>query len=134
MIRLAAIAIGVSLGLCGLATPSLATEWIACASSDGGASMDILVGSVDVLSIAGITVTVGDKVWATDPAYGPGDPVIVGQAFEDADTIRVDAVDDGYVVVAALRLFKASEGEDYVHAGTLRIPGHGAWAVACTGP
>ena len=130
MIRLAAIA----LGLCGLATPSLATEWIACSSPDGGASMDILVGSVDVLSIAGMTVTVGDKVWATDPAYGPGDPVIVGQAFEDAETLRVDAVDSGYVVLAALRLFKASEGEDALYAGTLRIPGHGAWAVACTGP
>jgi hypothetical protein len=131
MIRLAAIAIS----LCGLATPSLATEWIACASSDGGASMDILVGSVDVLSIAGMTVTVGDKVWATDPAYGPGDPVLVGQAFEDAETLRVDAVDNGYVVVAALRLFKASEGESGdIYAGTLRIPGHGAWAVACTGP
>lgn len=130
MIRLAAIAIG----LCGLATPSLATEWINCASSDGGASMDILVGSVDVLAIAGMTVTVGEKVWATDPAYGPGDPTIVGQAFEDADTLRVDAVDTGYAVLASLRLFKASEGEDFVYAGTLRIPGHGAWAVSCTGP
>lgn len=130
MIRLAAIAVG----LCGLATPSLATEWIACSSPDGGASMDILVGSVDVLSIDGMTITVGDKVWASGAAFGPGDPVIVGQAFEDAETLRVDAVDSGYVVVASLRLFKASEGEDALYAGTLRIPGQGAWAVACTGP
>jgi hypothetical protein len=130
MIRLTAIA----LGLCGLATPSLATEWISCASPDGGASMDILVGDVGVLSIAGMTITVGEQVWATDPAYGPGDPTKVGQAFEDAETLRVDAVDDGYAKIAELRLFKASEGESYVHAGTLRIPGHGAWAVACTGP
>lgn len=130
MIRLAAIAFG----LCGLATPCLATEWISCASPDGGASMDILVGRVDVLAIAGMTVTVGEKVWATDPAYGPGDPAIVGQAFEDAETLRVDAVDTSYVKLAELRLFRASEGEDHVYAGTLRIPGHGAWAVACTGP
>ncbi len=40
MIRTAAIAIG----LCGLATPSLAAEWISCASPDGGASFDFLVG------------------------------------------------------------------------------------------
>jgi hypothetical protein len=130
MIRLAAIA----LGLCGLATPSLATEWISCASSDGGASMDILVGDADVVAIAGMTITVGDKVWATDPAYGPGDPTKVGQAFEDADTLRVDAVDDGFAKIAELRLFKASEGEDALYAGTLRIIGHGAWGVACTGP
>ena len=130
MIRLAAMAIG----LCGLATPSLATEWIACSSSDGGASMDILVGSVDVLAIAGMTISVGEKVWATDPAYGPGDPTTVGQAFEDAETLRVDAVDNGYAKLAELRLFKASEGETFLYAGTLRIPGHGAWAVACTGP
>jgi hypothetical protein len=36
--------------------------------------------------------------------------------------------------VAELRLFKAAEGEgEAVYAGTLRIPGHGAWAVACSG-
>jgi hypothetical protein len=130
MIKLAAIAIG----LCGLATPTLATEWVNCASGDGGASMDILLGAVDVLSIAGMTVTVGDKVWATDPAYGPGDPTSVGQAFEDAETLRVDAMDGDFVKIAELRLFKTSEGEDFVYSGTLRMPGHGAWAVSCTGP
>lgn len=35
--------------------------------------------------------------------------------------------------VAELRLFKASEGDAAtVYAGTLRIPGHGAW-VSCSG-
>jgi len=134
MIRRAAIAAGLTLSLCGLATPSLATEWIACASSDGGASMDILVGHLDVLSIAGMTITVGEKVWATAPAYGPGDPTSVGQAFEDAETLRVDAVDDNIAKVAELRLFKTTEGDTSLYAGTLRIVGHGAWSVACTGP
>ena len=89
---------------------------------------------MDVLSIAGMTITVGEKVWATDPAYGPGDPTQVEQAFEDADTLRVDAVDGGTAKIAELRLFKTSEGEVSLYAGTLRIVGHGAWAVACTGP
>lgn len=133
MIRLAAIASIVS--LCGLATPSFATEWINCASPDGGASFDILVGTTDVLSVAGMTITVGDKVWATDPAYGPGDPTSVGQAFEDAETIRVDAMDGTFTKIAELRLFKTTEGTaDTVTAGTLRILGDGAWAVSCTGP
>lgn len=131
MIRLAAIA----LSLCGLATPSLATEWINCASPDGGASFDILVGTTEVLFVAGMTITVGEKVWATDPAYGPGDPVSVGQAFETDTMMLVDAVDPAVTTkIAELRLFKATEADAAVYAGTLRIPGHGAWGVSCSGP
>ena len=132
MIRTAAIAIA---GLCGLATPALATEWVNCASPDGGASFDFLVGTAEVIAVTGMTITVGEQVWATDPAYGPGDPVIVGQAFEDVETIRIDAVDPAVTTkIAELRLFKATEGDATVHGGTLRVPGHGAWAVSCSGP
>ncbi len=88
-----------------------------------------------MISIVGMTITVGDKVWATDPAYGPGDPVSVGQAFDTGTTILVDAVDpDVTTKLAELRLFKTSEGRTTATAGTLRVPGEGAWAVACTGP
>jgi hypothetical protein len=130
MIRLAAIAVS----LCGLATPSLATEWVNCASPDGGASFDFLVGTTDVLAIAGMTVTVGEKVWATDPAYGPGEPTSVGQAFETDTMVLIDAVDPAVTTkIAELRLFKAAEADLQAYGGTLRIPGHGAWAVSCTG-
>jgi hypothetical protein len=131
MIRLAAIAIG----LCGLATPSLATEWLNCADRDGAASIDLLLGALDVVSIAGMTITTGDKVWATAPEYGPGDPTVVGQAFETPETLVVDAMDDGMATkIAELRLFKAIEGDsDFIYSGTLRIPGYGAWAVSCSG-
>lgn len=130
MIRLAAIAVS----LCGLATPSLATEWVNCASPDGGASFDFLVGTTDVLAIAGMTITVGEKVWATDPAFGPGDPTSVGQAFETDTMVLIDAVDPAVTTkIAELRLFKAAEAELQAYGGTLRIPGHGAWAVTCTG-
>jgi len=131
MIKLAAIAIG----LCGLATPSLATEWVNCADSAGAASFSYLAGSLDALQIVGLNISVGDKVWASDVAYGPGDPVMVGQAFETTDTVLVDAVTpDMASTVAQLRLFKATEADSSVTGGTLRIPGLGAWAVACTGP
>jgi hypothetical protein len=43
-------------------------------------------------------------------------------------------MDAGYAKLAELRLFKASEGETYARAGTLRIVGMGAWAVSCEGP
>lgn len=131
MIRPAAIAIS----LCGLATSSLATEWVDCADADGAATFSYLAGSLDTLSIVGLNISVGDKVWASDVAYGPGDPVSVGQAFETPDMVLVDAVDpDLTAKVAELRLFKAAEGDSFVRGGTLRIPGLGAWAVSCTGP
>jgi len=130
MLRQAAIAIGV----CGLAAPALATEWVHCSDATGAASFDFLVGALDVLAVVGLTITVGEQVWASDTAYGPGDPVQVGQAFRDAETIRIDTMDAAMNArSASLRLFTASEGDEIAYGGTLHIPGHGAWAVSCTG-
>lgn len=128
-------ATALTLVLAGLSSPAFATEWVNCADRDGAASFDLLLGAVDVISIAGMTITVGEQVWASDVAYGPGEPVAVGQAFETADMIIVDAVDPGVTTkIAELRLFKASEGDASAYGGTLRVPGHGAWAVSCSGP
>jgi len=132
--RLTALILALFLG--GAAAPAFATEWIDCSDVGGKASFNFLVGTVDVLSIAGLTVTAGKKAWASQPVYGPGDPILVGQAYEDAETLRVDAVDPGFASkIAELRLFKTSEGTgDTIQAGTLHIPGYGAWAVTCDGP
>ncbi|HEY0920001.1 hypothetical protein [Devosia sp.] len=131
MIRTAAIAVA----LAALATPSLATEWVNCSDAQGEASFDYLAGAMDVLAVVGLTITVGEQVWASDVAYGPGEPVAVGQAFGDEDAVRIDVMDQNLMSrVAELRLFKASEGDRVALGGTLRIPGHGAWAVSCTGP
>lgn len=132
MIRKAAIAV---VGLCGLATPSVATEWVNCAAPDGAATFDFLAGSLDVLSIVGLNISVGEQVWANSAAYGPGEPVAVGQAYEDEHVVLIDAVDENVTTrIAELRLFKASEGDATAFGGTLRIPGYGAWPVSCTGP
>ena len=132
MILRAAIAV---LGLGGLCTPALATEWVNCVAPEGAATFDFLAGSVDVLSIVGLNISTGDQVWANSAAYGPGDPVAVGQAFETADTLLIDAVDEGATTrIAELRLFKATEADAVVYGGTLRIAGYGAWPVSCTGP
>jgi hypothetical protein len=129
MLRLAAIFVLGTLA----ASPALATEWVSCAAPGGEASFDYLVGTLDVLAPVGLNVSVGEQVWASDVAYGPGDPIVVGQAFEDAQTVRIDVMDDGMsALVAELRLFKAEEGDgEPVYSGTLRIPGYGAWAVSC---
>jgi hypothetical protein len=114
------------------ATPALATEWEHCSDPGGAASLDYLAGDgLDVIAVSALTITVGEKVWASDPANGPGDPVSVGQAFEDAGTVAIDALDKDSKVIARLRLYKASEGPDVATGGVLTIPGQGAWAVSC---
>jgi hypothetical protein len=135
MLRLAAIA-GLVLAL---AVPAQATERIDCSDGDAlNAGVSLLVGAGEVLSVVAAKLDVGDRHWVTSEDYAEGEgslPLAVGQAFEDAETIRVDLM-DGSVAdkLAELRLFKASEGRDVAYAGTLRAPGLGAWAVTCTGP
>lgn len=122
--------------LCGLmSTPSFATEWINCVAPDGAATFDFLVGSLDVLAVAGLNMSAGDKVWASSAAYGPGEPVVVGQAFETSETIMIDAMDEGMAArVASLRLFKLTADDGPVYGGTLEIVGQGGWPVSCSGP
>ena len=116
------------------ATPALATEWEHCSDGAGAASFDFLAGDgTGVLSINQINVSAGDKVWASSEASGPGEPVSVGQAFEDDHMILIDAMDKDFVKIAELRLFKTGEADTLVYAGTLHIPGIGAWAVSCDG-
>ena len=117
-----------------LSAPAAATESIVCASNDKVASIDVLVGlGLDVVSIARATIEADGKTWATD-AQGE-QKIAVGQAFEDAEKLIVDFTDEGVsAIVASLRLFKASEGEDFASGGTLRVAGAGVWAVTCSGP
>ena len=116
------------------AVPAGATESIVCASEDKTASIDVLVGlGLDVISVSRVTLEARGKTWGTDA--GGEQKIVVGQAFEDPDKILLDVTDEGMAgIVASLRLFKASEGEDYVSGGTLRVTGVGAWAVTCSGP
>lgn len=48
--------------LAALATPSSATEWVNCGDAQGEASFDFLVGALDVISVVGLTISVGEKV------------------------------------------------------------------------
>ena len=125
---------GACLVVAALAMPAAATESIVCASDDKASSIDVLVGlGLDVVSIAHTRIEAGGKSWATDAAGEQ--KLAVGQAFEDAEKLIVDFTDeDVSKIVASLRLFKASEGDDFVEGGTLRVAGLGAWAVTCSGP
>ncbi|ODT78510.1 MAG: hypothetical protein ABS76_23450 [Pelagibacterium sp. SCN 64-44] len=115
-----------------LSTPALATQGLSCSAPDSGAEISLLLGTAGGLGFAGASMSAGDRSWVTDPAYGEGETFTFGQGMSDPDGIRIDFFDE--IVndrVAELRLSRAEEGDDAVLAGTLRILGVGAWAVAC---
>ena len=120
--------------LVALAVPAAGTESIVCASEDQTASVDMLVGlGLDVVAVDRVTVEARGRTWATN--VDGEQKIVVGQAFEDGEKLFVDLTAEGMApIVASLRLFKASEGEDYASGGTLKVTGVGAWAVTCSGP
>lgn len=129
MLRLAATVLALS----ALVSPAMATEWLNCSDRDGAASVDLLLGAMEIAAVVGITVSTGDRVWASHVEYGPGDPVALGQAFQTSSVLMVDVMDAALAdKVAEVRLFRAAEGETAVHGGTLKILGYGAWAVSCS--
>jgi hypothetical protein len=114
------------------AVPAFATGEISCGNGKG-ASIDLLVGHLDVLSISRAVITVGDKVWSSTPESWPGMPITVGQAFEDDGQLLVDITDENVnEVMARLRAVKLTEGDTTVTAGVLSLKGEGVWAVDCS--
>jgi hypothetical protein len=121
-------------GLLAFAAPAQATGEFSCGNGKG-VGVDLLVGHVDVLSIARVVVTVGDKVWSSTPESWPGTPIAVGQAFEDDRQLMLDITDDGVSeILGRLRVFKASEGETSVAGGVFTWKGEGAFVVDCSEP
>jgi hypothetical protein len=114
-------------------SPAEATGTVECEAPGSGASLMLTVGSLPVLGVVHMEFTVGDRMWST---AADGDVLIsVGQAFRDGERWLIDATDPNVEgVVAEIRLNQAVEGGDMALAGTLRIPGHGAFAVSCIGP
>jgi len=123
--------IGLAFLACGLSAPAFATEWATCASSDGKVNIALLMGSLDMASISGITLQLGNEQWSSSSAYGPGAGIAIGQTFSDDSSLLLDLVDDDFTVLANLRIFKATEGDTVAAAGILRLPGKGAWSVTC---
>ncbi len=115
-----------------LSLPAAATETMVC-SSGNEVSISVLLGAMDVISVVKADLEAAGKTWST--AGEGASRIAIGQAFETADQMLIDLTDENLAaIVAQLRLFKASEGDDVVTAGTLRITDVGAFAVTCEGP
>ena len=113
------------------ATPAFATGEIACEGD--GVSVDMLVGRLEVLAILRVVVRIGDKTWSSDQSYAEGTPIQVGQRFEDDRMLLVDFTDDNVEgVIARLRAFSLTEGDNYVSGGAFSMKGEGAYLVDCS--
>ena len=114
-----------------VALPAQATGELTC--SGEGVSIDLLVGHMDVLSIARAVITIGSENWSTDPGIMPGTPITVGQGFEDDRILVVDFTDENVnEVLGKLRVIKAEEGDSRVAGGVFTFKGKGAFVVDCS--
>jgi len=124
---------GLLAGLLGAggAGPALATQSVVCEFSEDVA-VQLLMGTLDVASIARADITAAGRRWSTQE--GPGvTQITVGQAFQTASELRVDFTDkDVNEIVARLRLFQASDDTSLAQAGTLKIENVGVWPVVCS--
>lgn len=113
--------------------PAFASCSIDCLSPDGDASVSLTIGSVPVLAIVGAFVEADGK--SLEFNRGGENTIVLGQAFREDGVLKADFTDPNVErVMAEIRLFTASEGEENVTAGTLRVDGAGVWALQCTGP
>ena len=109
----------------------MATQSVVCEFSEDVA-VQLLMGTLDVASIARADITAAGRRWSTQE--GPGvTQITVGQAFQTASELRVDFTDkDVNEIVARLRLFQASDDTSLAQAGTLKIENVGVWPVVCS--
>lgn len=114
------------------AAPAFATGEVYCEGPEGS---DVVFGygfgRVPGLAVISATIHVGDQSWSIyerDEAT----PIVVAQGVYDSGRTIIDFADANVeAIVASVRLFSASEGEDFVTAGTLSVPGVGAYALVC---
>ena len=117
--------------LASAAWPAQATGELTCAGE--GVSIDLLVGHMDVLSIARAVITIGSENWSTAPDIMPGTQITVGQGFEDDRMLVVDFTDGNVAeVLGRLRVVKAEEGDSRVAGGVFTFKGKGAFVVDCS--
>jgi len=111
--------------------PARATEWLICADGEQKASFSVLMGSEESASaISSIRVEVGEELWST--SQDEGTTIVRGRAKVNRERMQIDVLDGrSRKLVAQLFVYNASEGEDYVTGGVMRVIGKGAWAVTC---
>lgn len=117
--RRVALALVASLAL---AAPAMATGGFFCEGGDG-VEVSFATGRVPVLHILGAHAAAGDKAYATESAYGEGEPFVVGQAFADDDGVNVDFTDPNFEGVLVKVRLRWDGTEDWPLTGTMELDG-----------
>ncbi len=112
--------------------PAWATASFTCRSDQG---VTVYLGAFNgpELVVNTVEIVAGDTHWSTRNV--DAEQLVILQSFSDRQRIIVDLSDPNVEnIVAKIRLFGADEGVDFVLAGTLHMPGIGAYALVCEGP
>ncbi|HHG91195.1 MAG TPA: hypothetical protein ENJ90_12070 [Devosia sp.] len=110
-----------------------ATSSMFCNTESDEAGINLTIGSGGGAVIVGADFYVGDKLWSTSAPYDSH--VAIAQGFIEGDRVLLDLSDRNFeTIIARLRLFTASQGEEQVSGGTLMVAGEGVFAVSCSGP
>ncbi|MDN2568401.1 hypothetical protein N1F89_19425 [Aquibium sp. A9E412] len=130
--RRAARLVLAGLALAATAAPAAATGTISCAAPTASVTAELSIGRVPGLAVVGARITAEGQTWSIEG--NKATPIVVAQAFTDGRLYQVDFADANVeAIVAELRLSRADERRDAAMAGTLRLPGLGAWPVVCVG-
>lgn len=126
----AAAAIAMCLASAG---PAAATGDIYCHNDEADVGVSLLVSRSEALTILRSIVTIGEESWSSDPGVQEGQPIAVGQGFENDGRLLVDFVaEPAGAIIARLRAFSANEGDSYASGGVFSMKDKGAWVVDCS--
>ncbi|MBK8458098.1 MAG: hypothetical protein IPL47_14130 [Phyllobacteriaceae bacterium] len=114
----AAAAIAMCLASAG---PAAATGDIYCHNDEADVGVSLLVSRSEALTILRSIVTIGEESWSSDPGVQEGQPIAVGQGFENDGRLLVDYVaEPAGAIIARLRAFSANEGDSTRRAACSR--------------
>jgi hypothetical protein len=121
--------------MCALAAPAMATEWIYCSDATDYAQIGVLASLGGPFGYSRGTLRVGNENWSMMPDVEPGTAIMGLDSYADDNQLYVKFADDQMnTIIADLRVFIATEGDETVKGGVLDVPGKGAWVVTCEGP
>jgi hypothetical protein len=125
------LALGLALAI-SAATGAHATGGIYCdGARDGTVGAFLTVGRTPGFAVVGARITVPGNAFDLNAIDGAA-PMVLAQGAILGDLIAADFTDpNAERVVASLRIVRSAEGNDVAAAGTLHLPGVGAWPVVC---
>lgn len=115
-----------------VSTPALATGGIYCNGADGAkVSAFLTVGRVPGLAVVGARIDIPGKAWSMIAA-DDADRIVLAQGAVIGDLTVADFSDPGAEQIqVSLRVLQARVQETSAAAGTLAVPGEGAWPLIC---